>query len=96
MKLNYLSLWFIASVFLVGCATKHYISGQLFNTNLIDEIGVGMIEEEVLYVLGPPHIREPYIDGAKWIWSFSTVDKGHSFVVRIEDGEVVSLSSYVQ
>ena len=53
-----------------------------------------MPTQDVLDVLGEPYIREPYIGGEKLIWSYSTKDFDHTFVVTIEEGVVRSLSEY--
>lgn len=98
MKPNYYYLFIclFAGFFLLSCTTTTRMSGEFFDTNLISEIKVGMSQQEVLGILGPPHVEEQYIGGTKWIWSFSTMERDHSFAVRIEEGEVLSRSGYVQ
>ena len=81
-------------IFILGCTTT-YTSGELFPIERIEEIQVGMPQEEVLTILGAPYAEEQYIGGTKWIWSYSTVQKDHTFTVTVVEKIVASRSEYV-
>lgn len=80
---------------LLGACAATRTSGELFPTERTGEVQVGMREEEVINLLGVPYVKEPYIGGAKWIWSYSTELKDHTFVVTIVDNLVASRSEYI-
>lgn len=77
---------------LSSCSTRS--SGESFPHNNVTLVYVDMPAQEVLNIMGKPYTREPYIGGEKWIWSYSSKEFDHTFVVTIEDGIVRSLSEY--
>lgn len=85
----------VLSGFLGACATVDHTSGTSFPIERTTEVQIGMTQAELIDILGAPYAKEPYIGGTKWIWSYSTVIKDHTFVVTIVDNLVASRSEYI-
>ena len=82
---------FAAAAFLAlvlsGCA------GTSFSYDDARRVQIGMTEEQVTQIMGPPYSVVSRADGQMWIWSHANGMTGASRVVsfRMVDGKVVEV-----
>jgi len=82
---------FAAAVCLVlalsGCA------GTSFSYDDARKVQIGMTEEQVTQIMGPPYSVVSRADGQMWIWSHANGMTGASRVIsfRLMDGKVVEV-----
>jgi hypothetical protein len=72
---------------LSGCA------GTSFSYDDARKVTVGMTEEQVTQIMGPPYSVVSRSDGQMWIWSHANGMTGASRVIsfRLVDGKVVEV-----
>lgn len=72
---------------LSGCA------GTSFSYDEARKVKVGMTEEQVTQIMGPPYSVVSRADGQMWIWSHANGMTGASKVIsfRLVDGKVVEV-----
>ncbi len=72
---------------LSGCA------GTSFSYDDARKVEVGMTEEQVTQIMGPPYSVVSRADGQMWIWSHANGMTGASKVIsfRLVDGKVVEV-----
>jgi len=72
---------------LSGCA------GTNFSYDEARKVKVGMTEEEVTQIMGPPYSVVSRADGQMWVWSHANGMTGSSRVIsfRMVDGKVVEV-----
>lgn len=72
---------------LSGCA------GTSFSYDDARKVQVGMTEEQVTQIMGPPYSVVSRADGQMWIWSHANGMTGASKVIsfRLVDGKVVEV-----
>jgi len=72
---------------LSGCA------GTNFSYDEARKVKVGMTEEEVTQMMGPPYSVLSRADGRMWVWSHANGMTGASHVIsfRMVDGKVVEV-----
>ncbi|UVL26835.1 outer membrane protein assembly factor BamE domain-containing protein [Pseudomonas donghuensis] len=70
-----------------GCA------GTNFTYDQARQVKVGMTEDQVVELMGPPYSVVSRADGQMWIWSYANGMSGASRVVsfRMVDGKVVEV-----
>lgn len=82
---------FVVAAFLAlvlsGCA------GTNFSYDDARKVQVGMTEEQVTQIMGPPYSVVSRADGQMWIWSHANGMTGASRVIsfRMVDGKVVEV-----
>ena len=77
----------VLALVLSGCA------GTSFSYDDARKVQVGMTEEQVTQIMGPPYSVVSRADGQMWIWSHANGMTGASRVVsfRMVDGKVVEV-----
>ncbi|MBC3345451.1 outer membrane protein assembly factor BamE [Pseudomonas sp. SWRI196] len=77
----------ILALVLAGCA------GTNFSYDDARKVKVGMTEDEVTQIMGPPYSVVSRADGQMWIWSHANGMSGASRVIsfRMVDGKVVEV-----
>ncbi|WP_054064888.1 outer membrane protein assembly factor BamE domain-containing protein [Pseudomonas asplenii] len=85
-----------SSIFLAAVALALTLSGCAGTSFSYDDarrVQVGMTEEQVTQIMGPPYSVVSRPDGQMWIWSHANGMTGASRVVsfRLMDGKVVEV-----
>ncbi|WP_420233312.1 hypothetical protein ACN079_02045 [Pseudomonas sp. ABY48] len=77
----------VLALVLSGCA------GTNFSYDDARKVKVGMTEDEVTQIMGPPYSVVSRADGQMWIWSHANGMSGASRVIsfRMMDGKVVEV-----
>lgn len=77
----------VLALVLSGCA------GTSFSYDDARQVQVGMTEEQVTQIMGPPYSVVSRADGQMWIWSHANGMTGASRVIsfRLVDGKVVEV-----
>ncbi|WPN61723.1 MULTISPECIES: outer membrane protein assembly factor BamE [unclassified Pseudomonas] len=77
----------VLALVLSGCA------GTNFSYDDARKVKVGMTEDEVTQIMGPPYSVVSRADGQMWIWSHANGMSGASRVIsfRMVDGKVVEV-----
>jgi len=77
----------VLALVLSGCA------GTSFSYDEARKVKVGMTEDEVTQIMGPPYSVVSRADGQMWIWSHANGMTGASRVIsfRMLDGKVVEV-----
>jgi hypothetical protein len=77
----------VLALVLSGCA------GTSFSYDEARKIKVGMTEDQVTQIMGPPYSVVSRADGQMWIWSHANGMTGASRVIsfRMVDGKVVEV-----
>lgn len=77
----------ILALVLAGCA------GTNFSYDDARKVKVGMTEDEVTQIMGPPYSVVSRADGQMWVWSHANGMSGASRVIsfRMVDGKVVEV-----
>ncbi|MDQ0653493.1 outer membrane protein assembly factor BamE domain-containing protein [Pseudomonas cedrina] len=77
----------VMALTLSGCA------GTSFSYDDARKVQVGMTEEQVTQIMGPPYSVVSRADGQMWIWSHASGMTGVSKVIsfRLVDGKVVEV-----
>lgn len=77
----------VLALVLSGCA------GTSFSYDEARKVKVGMTEEQVTQIMGPPYSVVSRADGQMWIWSHANGVTGASRVIsfRLVDGKVVEV-----
>jgi outer membrane protein assembly factor BamE len=72
----------LGSIFLTGCIYKMEIQqGNLVTLDQIDELAMGMSEQEVLAILGTPLLQDPFSPG-RWDYVYQLQEKGELVAQR--------------
>lgn len=87
MRNTALAFLLLALVTLSGCA------GTDFSYEEARKVQVGMTEDQVVQIMGPPYSVVSRADGQMWVWSHANGMTGASRVVsfRMKDGRVVEV-----
>ncbi|MBY8946367.1 outer membrane protein assembly factor BamE [Pseudomonas sp. SH10-3B] len=77
----------VLALVLSGCA------GTSFSYDDARKVQVGMTEEQITQIMGPPYSVVSRADGQMWIWSHANGMTGASRVIsfRLVDGKVVEV-----
>ncbi|WP_434703061.1 outer membrane protein assembly factor BamE [Pseudomonas sp. Z1-12] len=77
----------VLALVLAGCA------GTNFSYDDARKVKVGMTEDEVTQIMGPPYSVVSRADGQMWVWSHANGMSGASRVIsfRMVDGKVVEV-----
>jgi len=77
----------VLALALVGCA------GTSFSYDEARKVKIGMTEDEVTQIMGPPYSVVSRADGQMWVWSHANGMTGASRVIsfRMVDGKVVEV-----
>lgn len=87
MRTTALALVLAALLALSGCA------GTDFSYDEARKVQVGMTEDQVVQIMGPPYSVVSRADGQMWVWSHANGMTGASRVIsfRMKDGKVVEV-----
>lgn len=77
----------VLALVLSGCA------GTSFSYDDARKVQIGMTEEQVTQIMGPPYSVVSRADGQMWVWSHANGMTGASKVIsfRMVDGKVVEV-----
>ena len=77
----------VLAIVLSGCA------GTSFSYDDARKVQVGMTEDQVTQIMGPPYSVVSRADGQMWVWSHANGMTGASRVIsfKILDGKVVEI-----
>lgn len=77
----------VLALVLAGCA------GTSFSYDDARKVQIGMTEEQVTQIMGPPYSVASRADGQMWIWSHANGITGASRVISFKmlDGKVVEI-----
>ncbi|MBJ2345588.1 MULTISPECIES: outer membrane protein assembly factor BamE domain-containing protein [Pseudomonas] len=83
----------IGALLLASLITLSGCAGTDFSYDEARKVQVGMTEEQVVQLMGPPYSVVSRADGQMWVWSHANGVTGASRVIsfKIKDGKVVEV-----
>lgn len=87
MKMLFRALLLTSMAMLASCA------GTDFSYDEARKVQIGMTEDQVVQLMGPPYSVVSRADGQMWVWSHANGMTGASRVVsfKMKDGKVVEV-----
>ncbi|RMM55062.1 hypothetical protein ALP96_00269 [Pseudomonas savastanoi pv. glycinea] len=85
--------WILKAYVLASIALLAACAGTDFSYDAARKVQLGMSEDQVVQLMGPPYSVVSRVDGQMWVWSHANGMTGASRVVsfKMKDGKVVEV-----